>query len=112
MYHGCGFQNRNRTRKLIDYKRGQNFEFATDKYCWRQTKRKYLDKKNHCTQKKRKELLNLRYLCKCCEHVLIDRSSRGHIVKLQDPLSNKRAKILRKKFNLFVYGWFIGDLTY
>ena len=111
MYHGCGFQSRNGARKLIDYKRGQNCILVTDEYCWKQTKQKYLVKKNHYTRKRREELLNFFHLCKCCEHILIDRLSREHIVKLQDPLSNKIAKILRKKFNLFVYGQFIGDLT-
>ena len=110
MYHHCTFQNRNRTRKLIDYKRGQTCVLATDEYCWKQVKQKYLVKKNHYTQKRRKELSNFFYLCKCCEHILIDRLSRGHIVKLQDPVSNKRAKILRKKFNLFVYEQSVGDL--
>ena len=32
MYHGCTFRNRNGTRKLIDYERGQNCVIATDKY--------------------------------------------------------------------------------
>ena len=91
--------------------RSQNCVLATDKYCWIQTKQKYLVKKNHYKQKRRKELLNFFYLCKCCEHILIDYLSKGHIFKLQDPLNNKKAKILRKKFNLFVYGQFVGDLT-
>ena len=45
MYHGCSFQNRNGTRKLFDYERGQNCVLATGKYCWRNTKEKYLVKK-------------------------------------------------------------------
>ena len=35
MYHGCSFRNRNGTRKLIDYKRGQNCVLATDECCWK-----------------------------------------------------------------------------
>ena len=72
MYHGFGFRNRNGTRKLIDYERGQNYIPATEEYCWRQAKQKYLVKKNHYTQKRRKELLNFFYLCKCCEHTLVN----------------------------------------
>ena len=112
MYHGYSFWNRNGTRKLIDNKRGQNCVLATDEYCWRNTKEKYSVKKNHYTWKRRRELLNFFYLCKCCEHTFIDRLSGGHIVQLQDSLSNKRAKISRKKFNLFVYGQYIGDITH
>ena len=51
MYHGCGFRNRNRTRKLTDYKRDQNCALSTDEYCWRQTKQKYLVKKKITTHK-------------------------------------------------------------
>ena len=45
MYHGYGFRNRNGTGKLIDYERGQNYIPATEEYCWRQAKQKYLVKK-------------------------------------------------------------------
>ena len=75
-------------------------------------KEKYLVKKSYYTRKRRRELLNFFYLCKCWEHTLIDLLSRGHIVQLQDPVSNKRAKILRKTFNLFVYGQHIGDISH
>ena len=59
MYHGCGFRNRNRTRKLTDYKRDQNCVLSTDEYCWRQTKQKYLVKKKSLHTKKKKRIMKL-----------------------------------------------------
>ena len=59
MYHGQGFRNRNGTRKLIDYERGWNCILATDKYCWRQTKQKYLVKKKSLYTKKEKRIIKL-----------------------------------------------------
>ena len=34
-YHGCGLRNRNRTNKLIDYKRGGQCFFPSDKKYWK-----------------------------------------------------------------------------
>ena len=34
-FHGCGHRNRNGTNKLIDYKRGQQCLFPTDKQYWK-----------------------------------------------------------------------------
>ena len=34
-YHGCGLKNRNGTNKLIDYKRGQQCLFPTEKRYWK-----------------------------------------------------------------------------
>ena len=59
MYHGYGFRNRNGTRKLIDYKRGQNYIPATEEYCWRQAKQKYLVKKKSLHTKKGKRIIKL-----------------------------------------------------
>ena len=51
MYHGCDFRNRNGTRKLIDYARGQWCPLETDEYCWKTTKSKFLFKKNIILEK-------------------------------------------------------------
>ena len=45
-YHGCDRVNRNRTRILIDYQKGQTCLLATNEQCWGQTKTKYLNKKD------------------------------------------------------------------
>ena len=34
-YHGCGLRNRNGTNKLIDYKRGYQCLFPTEKRYWK-----------------------------------------------------------------------------
>ena len=41
-YHSCCRDNRNGTRKLIDYKRGERCLFPTNNRYWRKTKAKYL----------------------------------------------------------------------
>ena len=40
-YHGCDTVNKNGTRKLIDYRRGSQCFYPTDKGYWRKTKSKY-----------------------------------------------------------------------
>ena len=39
-YHGCDTVNKNGTRKLIDYRRGSQCFYPTDKGYWRKTKSK------------------------------------------------------------------------
>ena len=111
MYHGCDFRNRNGTRKLIDYARGQWCPLETDEYCWKTTKSKYLFKKIYYTRKRRRELLQVFCLCYCCRDPTIERLSKGKVVTLQDPINKERKNILRNKFGLFVYRKHIGDLT-
>ena len=48
-HHGCNRVNRNGTRKITDYQRGETCLLATNKQCWRQTKTKYLNKKTYLT---------------------------------------------------------------
>ena len=40
-YHGCDIVHRNGTRKLVDYRRGNQCLCPTDKGYWRKTKSKY-----------------------------------------------------------------------
>ena len=40
-YHGCDTGNWNGTRKLMDYRRGSQCFYPTDKGYWRKTKSKY-----------------------------------------------------------------------
>ena len=47
--HNCGRGNRNRTRKLIVYKRGERYLFPTNDRCWRKTKAKYLVERPYLT---------------------------------------------------------------
>ena len=53
-YHGCGLKNRNGTNKLIDYKRGHQCLFPTEKHYWRSCKTLLSRPKGH--------LIYMRYL--------------------------------------------------
>ena len=53
-YHGCGLKNRNGTNKLIDYKRGHQCLFPTEKHYWRSCKTLHSRPKGH--------LIYMRYL--------------------------------------------------
>ena len=44
-YHGCRRLNRNGTRQLIVWKRGEQCIVPTNTTCWKPTKEKYLSKK-------------------------------------------------------------------
>ena len=55
-YHGCRRLNKNGTRKLIDWKRGERCLILTNTRCWRPTKEKYLCKKIY--QARHRERLN------------------------------------------------------
>ena len=48
-YHDCRRLNRNGTRKLIHWKRGERSLIPTNARCWRPTKEKYLRKKYYQT---------------------------------------------------------------
>ena len=50
VYHGCGLRNRNGLNKRVDYKRGYQCIFATNKPYWRRTKNKYKFKKVYNTR--------------------------------------------------------------
>ena len=53
VYHGCGEKNRNGTRKKIDYKRGEQCLFGTNKHFWKPFKeitRKHLQTKIYFTR--------------------------------------------------------------
>ena len=43
-YHGCDTINKNGTRKLIDYRRGSQYFYPTDKGYWRKNKIKIQNK--------------------------------------------------------------------
>ena len=51
-YHGCWRVNKNETRKLIDYKRGDRCLFPTNSRCWRRTKAKYLLERPYLTRRR------------------------------------------------------------
>ena len=111
MYHGCNFRNRNGTKTLIDYARGQWCPLETDEYSCKTAKSKYLFKKNYYTRKIRRELLQVLCLCYCCRDPTIERLSKGKVVTLQESINEECKNILRDKFGLLVYGKHIGDLT-
>ena len=49
-YHGFGFRNRNRTRKKIQYNRGEVCINSVYTACWRKTKNKYSNPKLYNTR--------------------------------------------------------------
>ena len=51
LYHGCHHANRNGTRKLIDYGRGEQCLLPTNKWCWKKdVKDKYTIRKAYFTR--------------------------------------------------------------
>ena len=57
-YHGCWKVNRNGTRKLIDYRRGERCICPTDNRRWKETKAKYLIQRPYLTRRRIRLLKN------------------------------------------------------
>ena len=110
LYHSCNYNNRSGTRRLIDYDRGHNCLFPYE-YCWRETKSKYLFRKNYYTRKRRKKLSDIFVLCGSCKPEIIEDLTKGNIVTLTNSVDREHTDILRNRFNLIVYNNFISDIT-
>ena len=51
-YRGCWRVNKNSTRKLRDYKRGERCLFPTNNRCWRRAKAKYFLDRSYLTRRR------------------------------------------------------------
>ena len=95
-YHGCGYKNKNGTKKSIDYSRGYRCITASWRRCWKKNvKEKYLSRKYPKTRYR----LNSEY-----RNLFKNKGNYVYNYKLKKYISIKEECKIKEFFNLLTNG--------